>query len=240
MKSFTQFHQQQLNENAGFVAFAEYLQTLVADGTLTQIQAISIYTIAYTSPVLLVIGASITWKEIARKIKQFFKDWKDKKNMTPETIAEFAKMAEDALDEIEFKGKKNHLKSLIRKYKESSDKDSILNAQKEIEKYLKKNTQKLDEEYQEELEEGVLRDIKIAIDMALEKFVSGGKGELSKLSADPDFQKIANEMKMQTELSTSTFMKAQKYIMDKYHVREKTKLQDIVDRIHYALRHEGI
>jgi len=82
--------------------------------------------------------------DFSGSIKKLYKDWQDKKELTPEQVNKVANELEKSINKLEKPGQRKYFKSLINKYKSEveknpNDKDNILKIHRDIKKYVKKH-----------------------------------------------------------------------------------------------------
>lgn len=134
MKTFIEYNEEQeLNESAGFLVFA---QALLNSG-LSPIQATLVYIGATLGPLAIFFGV-INKDNIKQSIKRALKDFKAKKKLTPETINDLKNKMKSAEKDLS-SGKKSYLKQLSNKLNASKDKNQLLNVKREIENYISRN-----------------------------------------------------------------------------------------------------
>jgi len=118
--------------------WAKMISGLVAAGTLTKTQGI---VIGAGVPALLSTGAA-KGQDITRAVKQFAHDVKAKREINPTQIKQLTQSVIDATKELP-KGKRQHVAKLMKAHQDaenSGDKNKILKAQRDVAKYVNRQT----------------------------------------------------------------------------------------------------
>jgi hypothetical protein len=128
-----------VNESAGFVLFGQYIGNLIGNGSLSVVAGVLLYVGSVAMPLGALLGFA-HWNDIKIAARRAIKDFKDRKNLTPERIAEINEASTQIMNSLS-PGKRRFLISLLNKLNKAGleDKQAVLSMAREVENYVQKN-----------------------------------------------------------------------------------------------------
>ena len=133
----------ELNENSGFWMFGNTIKELVETGVIPGWAAIPIF-IASILAVGGFVGATLnivtgSYKTDLIILRSFMKKVKDRVEFSDTQIEEVIRSAENFIDNIPEKGKRNFMKGLINKYNRQTKAKDFTRIKQEIDSYIENN-----------------------------------------------------------------------------------------------------